>query len=279
MNKTLRNILLSFVVMALSVGIGYGMPWLIQQIRSSTEQSEPSSAIVTLNEVEAPEKILESIKPETLALSEGVEIKEGYIGNKYVSYTAKAKDYRLQVPTLHSVQLVQLETNKQDIHGKLASFLSEKKLTKASESNTSDTRTSSFDSKNVICDVVTYQLPDTNYHLVNCEMKFRAETAAIETNKLLDLTGQRQTITKNQPFFVTSRTNEDNKSLSILRYTADNKPFAIYFAAIDNKWEYLGKQQLSTGEDAPPKPEELAKKISERQADYGDFLTRHIGLE
>lgn len=115
------------------------------------------------------------------------------------------------------------------------------------------------------------------YHKLACIDKTTIQTAYESITPLLALFKESgQTVPAYDEVSRTSKT-EGNKSLAILYLSGSSDVNSLLFAAIDNKWSYLGNLSGSDGSQTNGKyvlSAELRRTIADPR--YSDFLTKNL---
>ena len=205
------------------------------------------------------------------------------VGPEVINYTTK-DSYMVYIKPTDSVQYEQkdksITTNSTAIKSNSESFLGINHLNKMSIT-AKGTPFSVYDSEKTVCQLFDSPSFKQNGAMLtlSCVNKSIINEQYTTINKLLGLyTGNKSAIATPTGIIVRS-SKEDNKILSVLNiYGAKTESGAIslIFAAIDNKWEYIGERSISNGDAFVDNSISAALKTRLNDAKYQGFLNKYV---
>lgn len=172
--------------------------------------------------------------------------------------------------------------NSQAVQDATISFMDTEGLTKAT-TPAQDTRGgliyTTYENPQTVCQLIDAKAvsQSPSYHILSCAAKADISTEYTTVQKLLAVSGQKTDISGAQSIRRDAN-SKDNKAYAILNVTKpDNKTSRLLYAAVDDKWDYLG--DLSAGDKRYSNAKytvtpEIQKAISDPK--YGGFLTSVI---
>ena len=269
------------IIGLLLVGVmAVGVVTLLRNIAPKAPETPSKSAL-------SAEEVINKLKtPGTIKLLDNFSQQDSQGGGSRITYKSNDRAYAVSVSAKDSVLFVAKTPGPySDAHQteeEIASFMNEKgyEKTENTQLNTAGMPTHlTFTSQLDVCQVTSLQPTQDQqtfaFYEVGCVKKsaFSEEYSTIEM--LLALYKE----TNQLPSFNdVSRSNntEDNKSLSVVNLRGDATRKLLLFAAIDNRWEFIGDLN-SAGASSNGKyaiSPEVQNKIND--ARFGDFLRKFI---
>jgi hypothetical protein len=208
-------------------------------------------------------------------------------GPDVINYTAD-KSYTVYIKATDTVQFEQkdkaITTNSSIVKANSESFLLKKELQKKSPANNATSQLFTlFDSSKTVCQL--FDLPPYNKNgallTLACVKKSIINDQYTTINKLLALYSGPQSSIANPTGVILRTTKEDNKTLSvtdIYGVKTDSGATSLIFAAINDKWEYIGQRAISNGDTLVNNgiSTELKAKLNDTDTKYQGFLKKNI---
>ena len=208
-------------------------------------------------------------------------------GPDVINYTAD-KSYTVYIKATDTVQFEQKDkaatTNSSVVKANSESFLLKKELQKKSPANNAASQLFTlFDSSKTVCQL--FDLPPYNKNgallTLACIKKSTINDQYTTINKLLALYNGPKSSIANPTGIILRTTKENNKTLSITDIyglKTDSGATSLIFAAIDDKWEYIGQRAISNGDTLVNNSisTELKAKLNDTNTKYQGFLKKNI---
>lgn len=278
----LRRLLIACGVVLILVAVGAVTVLLLKSVIPKKETAGNMATILKANEVVA----LYSVPGVIKGLSDSLYDQQLNDANSTVPvvYKLDSHSYVANTQTSNNVLFYSKTSSPQNdteaIQNQTTVFMHDKGYEKVSNPVTIDsksvTRVTYADAQSVCQLTSSAAVTSVNSpasHQLACTDKTVIDEEYVAIEKLLDLyAGKKPSFT--EAYRQTER--EDNKAFTILRLSADQKTSKLLFAAVDDKWAYLGNL---SGTDGVPNAKyvispEIKAKISD--AKYGSFLTKNL---
>lgn len=200
-----------------------------------------------------------------------------------VSYTSD-KSYTISLPANNSVQLEQNDTsiklNDTGAMGASEDFLSKQGLKKMNVGFETDLF-EVFDSETTVCQLSNAPAFGDNGASLGlaCIEKSAVTNQYSQINKLLALYTEDISMIANPSAIQIRTVTEGNKSLSITDIygiKSDSGAVSLLFAAISDKWEYIGQRTISNGSVLIDNSISADLKTKINDPKYDDFLLKNV---
>lgn len=267
-------------VAALAVAIGIGVVALLKSI-APREEGPVAESKKQLSAKEAVDAF--GISGAIQGLASGYQQQKTESAAGSVVYKAEGKSYSVTATTPYLTLFTAKDTSKDDvqlIRDEVTVFMSASGYKESVGQQASDGTGpfyTTYESNDSVCQLVSSGSASSGgakpYHLLACVAKSTITDEYAMVERLTDLYAKKSKV----PAFAQvtrSEQHEGKKALSVLLLSGE-KNVRLLFAAIDDKWEYIGN--LSSGSKTNAKftvSAELETAI--RNPKYGDFLTRNI---
>jgi hypothetical protein len=278
--NSLKTIGIIVAVAVLAVAIGIGVVALLK----SVAPREEGPVVENKKQLNAQEAVGAFGTVGTIqGLSSDYQRQKTESSTGSVIYKKEGKAYSVVTATPHVAIFTAKEANKDDvqlIRDETTVFMSASGYKESVEQQASDGTGPFFmtyESNESVCQLVSSGTAVTKgvkaSHLLACATKVAIDDEYAMVEQLTGLYAKKATV----PTFAQvtrSEQREGKKALSVLLLSGE-KNVRLLFAAIDDKWEYVGN--LSSGSKTNAKftiSAELEAAI--RNPKYGDFLTRNI---
>ncbi|MFZ1258482.1 MAG: hypothetical protein WAQ25_03365 [Candidatus Saccharimonas sp.] len=267
--KVLRKLALGVLIVCLVAAAAVGGYSIALFFSKKTVQQQP----LTLKDVEKPDKLLENYKKLVESLGKDYPLTTNTPLGSTILYAADdASTFTLSAQSGYFAAVQTSTANSSAIMQKNQDFLQGKGLTPTSSPAAAGSMQKRYTSNNVMCDISTMSADDKAYTALSCTTLSYIKNEYAQVKKLIELTNDTQ-ITESKPVISVLTVAKDNKQLKTLVYTTRQFMMHAYFAAVDDKWEYLGKKQIVGTEGATMEPtNDFKAAIQKKMATYGDLL-------
>ncbi len=264
------------------IAVAFGV---ITFLKNATPQPTAKQEVISLS---ANQIVSEYSKPDTIkGLSADkyiLQANEPTDGN--IIYRSSTASYIVNTPAKSHVLFVTKQAGTDDvaaIQDQTTAFMKEKGIEKAGNVGSARSENPSYvtyQNNTAVCNLSsTKPTPGSTtmptYHKLSCADKSAIQEEYAATDKLLALY---KSADKNTPFSETTRLtkSEDNKALAILSLGNEEQSTSELFAAVDNKWEYVGSLNDNSGTSNGKYvvSEQVHQAIANPK--YGDFLAKNI---
>lgn len=206
-------------------------------------------------------------------------------GLETINYTAD-KSYTIYLKATDTVEFKQKDkttpTNSPLVKASSEAFLVKKGLQKKSPATGANTPLFAiFDSSQTVCQL--FDLPPLNETgaLLNlaCVKKSAIDDQYATINKFLALYNGPKSAIANPAGIMLRTTKESNKSLAvtdIYGLKSASGATSLIFAAIDDKWEYIGQRAISNGDTQIDNSISAKLKTALNNPKYQGFLLEHV---
>ena len=280
--------IIAMIVIAI-VAVGFGFAMLFRTI-SKTAVPGPASndASSTTGEASAPNAA--SIVKSYVSLGTIRALSDNHYqeqtGASYaasISYKADDQDYQASIPTdshaLFSAKAGYVKDDSKAIASQTASFMKSKGFAETSTSKQAAKGTPAYTTyvnSGTVCQLTSSPGSAPAFYAFACADKAAVDNEYATIARLLTIY---QSSHQLDDFTAAIRTSarDGNKSMSIIRLTSAHAHPALLFAAVDDKWEYLGNLSGDSAKDSNGKYTlSSSTKAAIENPKYGSFLINQL---
>lgn len=283
----LKRIAITLAVIIGIIAIGWGVITLLKAVTpEKTQPSNEQGRILKVNEVIetfGKNNSIPALNPDIY------QTQETSTSSADVIYKPASSSFAVATPTTYQALFFEKKASSNSdvatVQEQTTSFMKQsgyEKVENAGMTQSDNPAYVTYNAPLAVCQLKSIretEPPSANLtsHQLSCQEKTAIQTEYDTINSLLTLykeSGQAE-ITFTQA--IRTIKTEGNKSLTILSLSGDTQNTALLFAALDNKWSYLGN--LSGNGQTPSNGKyvitsELRQAINDPR--YGDFLTKNL---
>lgn len=276
-HKTIKKIAFGALIFVVFILAAVVMVIVLKNITQKTSSIKQSSA---------SEIITNYSTPKTIAILSTSLYKKLPNMQASIQYKLDDKSYSVNVTTSKTIIFFGTDKSQKndttDVQTQTISFLKQKNITKINSTSSVDKtiQYTNFANDTIVCQLTDANPPaDTGIfqsHELACEdvSVIKLEYASVDS--LLVIYKQTQKLTDFTQV-VQDTASESNVSYSVLNITAGTNYYKLLFAAVDNKWSYIGDISISATKHTSSKynvTPEILSKISNPK--YRGFITKNI---
>ena len=278
-----KRIIIAVLIVVALISVGIGVALLLKNIAKNPEGSRLPSSSNNQNIVptapSAAAIINGYVSLGTIPVfADKYQIQQDATAPSSIAYKADEQNYSVNVTTSHYALFyansMTQPNNAGTVLAQTTSYLQSKGYQKAAV--TPEASTATFTQLGAVCQLTSAPTSTPAYYLIACADKIDVQNEYAKVDNLLSI------YKKNHQLDVYTRAisstiTSGNKSMTTVALTTAKQHPVLLFAAIDNKWDYLGDLGGGTAATSNGKysiTSELQAAIHDPK--YGDFLTRNL---
>lgn len=267
------------------VAIGWGVVSLLKAFTPQVSSPEPS-----VGRILKPAEVIEAFSQvgAVQALSADKYTLQLSQTSTTVIHKLASSSFAVATPTTLQVMYYsktsQVGDDSEEVGKQTTAFMESagyKKIENSGSAQSQNPRYTTYEAPLSLCQLTSsHPAPASNipsYHRLVCIDKTEIQAEYEAVTPLLTLFKESGQASPNYNEVTRMSKTEGNKSFSILRLLGDDGSTSLLFAAVDNKWTYLGNLSGTEGSQTNGKYS-ISSELRRAMADplYGDFLTKNI---
>lgn len=276
-----KRIIIIAVIIVAVIAVGISVALLIKNISTLTGSSNNTPSTSSSSDSRAPSarSIIETYAaPGTIRILTDDFTAQKTVAPARVTLTAGDYDYETSAPTDHSLLFVANDTREIDrtaaVITQTTAFLASKGYKRTADSTSKQT-TYLYDG--AVCQLTSSPQSTPASYLMACADKITIDDEYRAIESLLDIykaKHQLDALARGS----TTTAEEGDKAMTIVNLTTKhNQHPRLLFAAINNKWEYLGDVGQGTAAASNGKYTISTEvRAAASNPKYGDFLLKHL---